>query len=199
MKRRTLHLLFALAMLAATSLLVVQTLLLRQQQALGAAITRAAQAGKDDTAAEATLDATLDANVDTTLREAPREVRLARATALARSGDADAATRLYSALIEPGRVDAVGRDALLNLGNLHLRQALALAPDDAAAGPLVELAKQRLRDLLRLDPDDWDARHNLERALRLAPEEQEAVAEPDNEPVERRNVQLRGMKAGDLP
>jgi hypothetical protein len=31
---------------------------------------------------------------------------------------------------------------------------------------LVELAKQRYRDLLRAEPQDWDARYNLERALR---------------------------------
>ena len=195
MKRRTLHLLFALATLAATALLVAQTLRLRQQQALDAAITRAAQSAKDDPA------------VDATLRNAPREVRLARATALARAGEPEAATRLYSGLIEPGNVDAVGRAALFDLGNLYLRQGLPSATTttaptegpDPATSPLVELAKQRYRDLLRLAPDDWDARHNLERALRLSPEEEEAVAEPDNEPVERRNVQLRGMKAGDLP
>ncbi|RZS58770.1 MxaK protein [Sphaerotilus mobilis] len=191
MKRRTLHLLFALAALVATLLLVVQTWRLRQHQALDAAISRAAQSSKDAAA------------LDSTLRDAPREVRLARATALARAGEHEAATRLYSGLIEPGQVDAVGRAALFDLGNLHLRQALASAtPANAtepATSPLVELAKQRYRDLLRLAPDDWDARHNLERALRLSPEQEEAVAEPDNEPVERRNVQLRGMKAGDLP
>lgn len=187
MKRHTLHALFALATLAGAALVASEVLRLRQQQALADAIGQAAASGREDT------------GLDVRLKSAPREVRLARATALARHGDADAATRLYSALVEPGRVDAVGRAALLDLGNLHLRQALALAATDAAAGPLVELAKQRYRDLLRLAPDDWDARHNLERALRLAPEEVEAVTEPDNEPVERRNVQLRGMKAGDLP
>ncbi len=191
MKRRTLHALFALATLAVAALLVTQTLRLRQHQALDAAIARAAQSAKDDPA------------VDATLRDAPREVRLARATALARAGETEAATRLYSGLIEPGKVDAVGRAALFDLGNLYLRQGLASAATanarEHAASPLVELAKQRWRDLLRLAPDDWDARHNLERALRLSPEEEEAVAEPDNEPVERRNVQLRGMKAGDLP
>ena len=36
--------------------------------------------------------------------------------------------------------------------------------------PLIELAKQSYRDLLREDPGDWDARYNLERALWLAPE-----------------------------
>jgi mxaK protein len=187
MRRHTLHALFALATLAVAALVASEVLRLRQQQSLADAIGQAAASGPQDP------------SLDARLKDAPREVRLARATALSRHGEAEAATRLYSALVEPGRVDEIGRAALLGLGNLHLRQALALTANDAAAGPLVELAKQRYRDLLRLSPQDWDARHNLERALRLAPEEQEAVAEPDNEPVERRNVQLRGMKAGDLP
>ncbi len=191
MRRRTLHTLFALATLACAGLVAVASLRLRQHQALDAAIAHAEQTGGD--AAPSGNDT-------------PREVRLAQAGALARRGEAEAAARLLGSLIEPGRVDDIGRAALFNLGNLHLRQALdrpagpgAPATPDPATGPLVELAKQRYRDLLRLAPDDWDARHNLERALRLAPEEQEAIAEPDNEPVERRNVQLRGMKAGDLP
>jgi len=79
-----------------------------------------------------------------------------------------------------------------------LRQALA-GGTRADAGPLVELAKQRYRDLLRAEPQDWDARYNLERALRVAPEEQESAAEENNQPVERRSVSLRGMTPGDLP
>ena len=96
-----------------------------------------------------------------------------------------------------GELDALGRQALFNLGNMYLRQGLAQGTAEAL--PLVELAKQRYRDLLRATPDDWDARYNLERALRLAPEEQDALAEEENEPVERRRVMLRGMDPGDLP
>ena len=134
-----------------------------------------------------------DADVDI----AP-QARLAHALALARAGEHDAALKAFNTLIPRGELDAVGRDALFDLGNLYLRQGLPSA-GAAAALPMLELAKQRYRDLLRLDPGDLDARYNLERALRLAPEAQETFAEPSNVPVERRQVQLRGMGAPELP
>jgi mxaK protein len=124
-------------------------------------------------------------------------VRRARAGGRGRAGAHDAAFKAYGGVIRSGELDALGRQALFNLGNMYLRQALAGGGNDAL--PLIELAKQRYRDLLRAMPDDWDARYNLERALRLAPEDQEAVAEEDNVPVERRRVMLRGMDPGDLP
>lgn len=199
MKRIPIHAVFAAAALGLAALVATQALRLQRTQALNTAIAAAAQ-----TPAEG--DAALPP------RDAPREVRLARATALARAGAFDAAFKTYSALIEPGAPDGVSRQALYNLGNMVLRQGMGsrggeAAPADAAtagalsaeAGPLVELAKQRYRDLLRAAPDAWDARYNLERALRLAPEEHEAVVEEANTNIERRNVMLRGMDPGDLP
>ena len=43
--------------------------------------------------------------------------------------------------------------------------------DWVRARPLLELAKATYREALRLDPGRWDARYNLERALRAAPED----------------------------
>ena len=64
--------------------------------------------------------------------------------------------------------------ALYDLGNLHLHQAIQAGMADSTQSlPLTELAKQSYRDLLRQDPNDWDARYNLERALRLAPEDED--------------------------
>jgi len=69
------------------------------------------------------------------------------------------------------------------VGNLHLRQALQVGLDDEAQSlPLVELAKQSYRDLLRRDPNDWDARYNLERTLRLAPEDDDDTDEDTGPP-----------------
>jgi mxaK protein len=72
---------------------------------------------------------------------------------------------------------------------------MAKAASDSLA--TLELAKQRYRDLLRVNPLDWDARYNLERALRLAPEE--AAFAEDAVPAEQRQVMLPGMVQRDLP
>lgn len=96
--------------------------------------------------------------------------------------DYDGALAAYKAIIQGGRED-LRRIALYDLGNLHLRQALHVGLDDEAQSlPLVELAKQSYRDLLRRDPNDWDARYNLERTLRLAPEDDDDSDEESGPP-----------------
>jgi mxaK protein len=100
------------------------------------------------------------------------EGRLTRAVALSKK-DYDGALATYKAIVQSGRED-LRRVALYDLGNLHLQQALRVGQSDEEQSlPLIELAKQSYRDELRRNPNDWDARYNLERALRLAPEEDE--------------------------
>jgi len=62
--------------------------------------------------------------------------------------------------------------ALYDLGNLYLREALRVRESgaDASALPLLELAKESYRSALLERPDLWDAKFNLELALRLAPD-----------------------------
>jgi mxaK protein len=109
------------------------------------------------------------------------EARLASAVAVAKV-DYDGALAAYKAILQGGR-DDLRRIALYDLGNLHLRQALQVGLDDEAQSlPLVELAKQSYRDLLRQDPNDWDARYNLERTLRLAPEDDDETDEDTGPP-----------------
>jgi mxaK protein len=62
--------------------------------------------------------------------------------------------------------------ALYDLGNLYLRDALRLRQSgaDASALPLLELAKESYRTVLLERPDLWDAKFNLELALRAAPD-----------------------------
>lgn len=111
------------------------------------------------------------------------EARFARALALAAAGDTEAALQAYKELSQGERAD-LRLSALYNLGNLHLREALKSGPDAAVrALPLIELAKQRYRDLLRSDPQDWDARYNLERALWLSPEIDETLVEGSPRPL----------------
>jgi mxaK protein len=118
------------------------------------------------------------------------EARLARAVALSRL-DYDGALAAYKAIIQSNRED-LHRIALYDLGNLDLRQAVQYGlADEAQSLPLTELAKQSYRDLLRRDPTDWDARYNLERALRLAPEDDddsEDTGPPDPREHERSTI-----------
>ncbi|APR38754.1 hypothetical protein [Paraburkholderia sp. SOS3] len=130
--------------------------------------------------------------------EAP-QVRLARAVALSAAGSEANAGKLFNELLlEPGPVD-VKRATLFDLANMSLR---ASAGGDARGPlrslPLLETAKARYRDLLRDDPGDWDARYNLERALRLAPESPDET-ETDQDIEQRRSVRVRGAQPQELP
>tara|TARA_R110000772_G_scaffold254258_1_gene370193 strand:+ start:230 stop:766 length:537 start_codon:yes stop_codon:yes gene_type:complete len=60
--------------------------------------------------------------------------------------------------------------AYFNRGNIHLREAQAMATDDTARISLVGLAKQDYRNALLLNSSFWDARYNLELALQMVPE-----------------------------
>jgi mxaK protein len=174
------HLVFALASVALAVPAALQALRLQQALRINQAIARAADpAGRPGDFAEA---------------------RFAHAVALSRTGSYEAALAAHKALVqrERGRLRAA---ALYNLGNLHLRQALRNGPARALeALPLLELAKQALRDALRADPGDWDARYNLERALWLAPEV-DAQAGEDNEPPVARELTITTAPSmrSDLP
>lgn len=117
--------------------------------------------------------------------QAPAAVRFAAAYALAAQGDAQGALNAYREL-DTLDDTAVRRNAKFNSATLYLAQAQGVmaGPDPAAALTWVELAKQSYRELLREDSDDWDARYNLERALRLAPDPEGAAEDlpppPDN-------------------
>ncbi|MBQ0929814.1 MxaK protein [Ideonella alba] len=101
---------------------------------------------------------------------APPAQRFARAQRLAADGQLDQALGLYRALQDD---PLLGPAARFNGANALMRQAVALRDGGQAdaAYPMVELAKEGYRELLRRDPGDDAARYNLERALRLNPEE----------------------------
>jgi mxaK protein len=163
-RRRTIHFAFAAAVIGFGSIAAYHGLRLHRASQVNTAIARASVSLAEAGVAEA---------------------QFARALALSESGDSAAALQLYKALIHGGRAD-LKRAALYNLGNLHLREAMKSGADEAARSlPLIELAKQSYRDLLRIDPADWDARYNLERALWLAPEMEEAVVNEPPEPPRR--------------
>jgi mxaK protein len=66
------------------------------------------------------------------------------------------------------------------MANLYLSKGAEAQRQGAKdlSEPLIELAKQQYRELLRADSQDWSAKYNLERALQLLPDlEQEPPAD----------------------
>ncbi len=129
-------------------------------------------------------------------------VMLAQASQLRLQGRVDDAVRMLQLLAARTDVQVdLARDVRYNLGNALLALALQsnTRGDEDRALTLVELSKQRYREVLRGAPHDWDARHNLEKALRLAPEND---APPEGERpnnVQRIQVEMRGIRDVDLP
>lgn len=125
----------------------------------------------------------------------------ARAHALAAADQLEPALVRYRALYGH---PSLGGAARYNSANLLLRQALALRdasanPETAGqALPLIELAKQGYREVLRADPGQWDARYNFERAQRAQPDPDDIDA-PIGEPrsqAERSPTTTRGVGGG---
>jgi mxaK protein len=124
------------------------------------------------------------------------QLRFARAYALQQDGEFDAALEAYAAIDVP-RGHRMQGDVHYNLANLYLRRALEYRESgaDDLALPLVELAKEYYRELLRKDSLDWSSKYNLELALRVAPEtELEEVEEernPEHNPRSAAGIQVR--------
>lgn len=164
MRRRTLHGLFGLSTLICGALALYSGLQLAQ----AANVNRAIASAEPLSSGDATLP----------------HARFAAALKSAQAGDANAALSAYKALSQSDEPD-LRLGALYNLGNLHLREALQEDAEDFVRSlPLIELAKQRYREVLRQRRDYWDARYNLELALALAPEADDPILEED-EPTDK--------------
>jgi len=103
----------------------------------------------------------------------PPVLVFAKALRLERSGEPQEALRLYTGILD--RSDERLREQVhYNLGTLYLREAAALwnakgVLEYVRVNTLVALAKEQLQKALRLNPDNWDARFNLEYAHRITP------------------------------
>jgi mxaK protein len=170
---RTALLLLALLAIAAA----VDGVRLGQQQSLNAAIR------------SGTLPEAVDG--------AAPQIRFAAAHAQAAAGADEAALDRYRQLQGD---TPLGQAARYNSANLLMRQALQVRQTQmpGQAIPLIELAKETYREILRLDPQHWDARYNLERAQRLLPDPDEADSDPPELPraSERAATTMRGYSPG---
>jgi len=123
-------------------------------------------------------------------------LRFARAFALQQDGKFEEALEGYAA-VDAGDGDPLQLEVEYNLANLYFRRALHFRDNDAddLALPLIELAKESYRELLRADSGNWSAKYNLELALRLAPEveleEAEEERNPEHNPRAAAGIQVR--------
>jgi mxaK protein len=117
----------------------------------------------------------------------PFELRLARAYYLKNKHRYDEALATLSLVIDQGNAARQARSRY-NLGNLYLEQATAHAEtmDIAAALPLAGLAKQSYRQSLVLNSRQWDAKYNLEAAMRLLPEMDRISPDDEDETVQQK-------------
>lgn len=185
MKRRSAHLLFATAVLVCAASAAYEGWRLREASRVNEAVARARRAPEAaDLASLGTLP----------------EAQFAQAVALAKQRKYDQAIERYKAVTRGKRAD-LAADALYNAGNLHFREALREQAPNAAVRmlPLIELAKQSYRSVLRRDPARWDARYNLERALWLAPELDESLSLSVPRNAEDRVMSTLQSTRGDLP
>ena len=131
------------------------------------------------------------------VKDAPPQVQFAKAYSQADSGEHEAALHLYRSLEDDS---PLGQAARYNSANLLMRQAVVVqaGAEPGKAIALIELAKEIYRDVLRVDPQYWDARYNLERAQRLLPDPDEMdVAPPETRrDAERAATTMRGYSPG---
>ncbi|MBA4284348.1 MAG: MxaK protein [Xanthomonadaceae bacterium] len=188
MKRTPIHLAFGGVSLALAGTALALGLQLRAAEHANALIAEAAAFATEAAQVKAAGEA---AGQVATLRTPPLdspEAALAFALALAQGGDYDRALKALETLSQSPR-DDIRLIARYDLGNLHLRQAKAIGDEQVAKGrTLVELGKQAYRRVLDEDPQHWEARYNLERALWLEPEADDGNVEVTPPPaVERPN------------
>ncbi|NOR68433.1 MAG: MxaK protein [Methylomarinum sp.] len=118
------------------------------------------------------------------------EIHLARATYLKKKHRYKEAQTSLSQIINQGsqKIQAISR---YNLGNTYLEEAIELAEsmqiNEATA--LTALAKQAYRQALALDSHYWDAKYNLEVAMRLLPEMDRITMEKDD-PIPEKKAKL---------
>ena len=103
----------------------------------------------------------------------PPEVLFAKARYLNQQGDYQQALRLYLSIEKSGNQD-FQTNVQYNMGVIYLQQAAKLWKakgvwEYSQINTLLDLAEQYLREVLARKPEHWQARFNLEYALRIRP------------------------------
>ncbi|MBS7538861.1 hypothetical protein KHC27_07925 [Ancylobacter lacus] len=163
---------------------------------VGTAGWRLARAARDNAAIDA-----LAAGRDLPLGPAAGpEAAMARLHFLLLRGRLDEARPVLAAVVARG-APALAAAALYDTANARLRKALEhleVGQIDAAI-PLVRLAKDSYRRALLIDPSFWDAKYNLDIAMRLVrdfPQLDQDGEEPPPEAAKRLWTDLPGIPKG---
>lgn len=124
-----------------------------------------------------------DIAIDNVVTAAP-EVRLARSVFLRQKKRYSEALDTLSLIVSQGdrELQSLSR---YNLGNVYLAEAMTEIESGRInqALPLLALSKQAYRQALTLDSQFWDAKFNLELAMRLLPEfDRISNGQPDDNP-----------------
>lgn len=132
-----------------------------------------------------------------TIPDHPR-AHFAQGRYLVEHDENDAALEQYTLVLGSQKAEWLPA-AYFNRGNINLREAMAMDGDDPQMISLVELAKQDYRSALKQQPEFWDARFNLEVALRLVPEDPEAETNLKKQEIySERSIETKAFKV-DLP
>ncbi|MDH4981967.1 hypothetical protein [Hyphomicrobium sp. D-2] len=117
--------------------------------------------------------------------EAPPALLEARASFLLKRSHFDDAQQYLDQAALRAEPDGYAR-MLYNMANSRMRVAIRSIEQGNfdKAIPLVQLAKAEYRSALRIDPEDWDAKHNLDVAMRLVRDLPQAVPEDKDDPLE---------------
>lgn len=114
---------------------------------------------------------------------APEQLVLARVNELIRRERLDEAQALANAATA-GLTPMARAKVLYNIANERTRRAIALVQksDVDGATALVNLAKSEYRIALRINPDDWNAKYNLDVAMRMVRDLPVGAADEDEIP-----------------
>lgn len=140
-----------------------------------------------------------DGSIVTETATLPAQVKFAQAYYAAQKGDRERSIALYKQ-VERMPDLAMAQAAQYNRANGYLIKAMELSGTDNQnlALPLAELAKDTYRSLLRANSTHWDAKYNLERALRLVPDPDDSddAELPPPQQSERAPTTMRGFTLG---